>query len=309
MRTRARPPRRGDPAGGTLDHRGDRAGVDPGHRGHHGAAAGLHGRRAGSLRPLRHRVHRRRGDGGLRPDRKVVRHRPFRRHAGSDHLRQGCQLRLRPARRRGDQPGDRRRRSPTAPIPAGSPTRVIRWPPPRPSPPSMRWKTRASSPTPPASVMRSSDPAWPTSPRAIASVGEVRGLGVFWAVELVADRQTREPLAPYGGSQPGDERGRRGLQERRHASLCELQPDPRRPAVHGQRRRKPARVWPSSTPHSMSPRTAHVSSPPPHVTVNTACRCTDTVARYETAVLADRRSCPATLVDVPPKTVGHREIG
>ncbi len=26
-------------------------------------------------------------------------------------------------------------------------------------------------------------------------VGEVRGLGVFWAVELVADRQTREPLA------------------------------------------------------------------------------------------------------------------
>lgn len=32
------------------------------------------------------------------------------------------------------------------------------------------------------------------------SVGEVRGLGVFWAIELVADRQTREPLAPYGGS-------------------------------------------------------------------------------------------------------------
>ncbi|GAB0106935.1 aspartate aminotransferase family protein [Nocardia sp. JMUB6875] len=34
------------------------------------------------------------------------------------------------------------------------------------------------------------------------SVGEVRGLGVFWAVELVADRATREPLAPYGGSSP-----------------------------------------------------------------------------------------------------------
>ena len=32
------------------------------------------------------------------------------------------------------------------------------------------------------------------------SVGEVRGLGVFWAVELVADRQTREPLAPYGAT-------------------------------------------------------------------------------------------------------------
>ena len=34
------------------------------------------------------------------------------------------------------------------------------------------------------------------------SVGEVRGLGVFWAIELVADQQTREPLAPYGGSSP-----------------------------------------------------------------------------------------------------------
>jgi taurine--2-oxoglutarate transaminase len=32
------------------------------------------------------------------------------------------------------------------------------------------------------------------------SVGEVRGLGVFWAIELVANRQTHEPLAPYGGS-------------------------------------------------------------------------------------------------------------
>ncbi|MBB2991439.1 taurine--2-oxoglutarate transaminase [Mycolicibacterium iranicum] len=33
-------------------------------------------------------------------------------------------------------------------------------------------------------------------------VGEVRGLGVFWAIELVADPDTREPLAPYGGSSP-----------------------------------------------------------------------------------------------------------
>ncbi|UYP19542.1 aspartate aminotransferase family protein [Rhodococcus sp. Z13] len=34
------------------------------------------------------------------------------------------------------------------------------------------------------------------------SVGQVRGLGVFWAIELVADRATKEPLAPYGGSSP-----------------------------------------------------------------------------------------------------------
>ena len=32
------------------------------------------------------------------------------------------------------------------------------------------------------------------------SVGEVRGLGVFWAVELVSDRDTREPLVPYNAA-------------------------------------------------------------------------------------------------------------
>jgi taurine--2-oxoglutarate transaminase len=31
-------------------------------------------------------------------------------------------------------------------------------------------------------------------------IGEVRGLGVFWALDLVKDRETHEPLAPYGGS-------------------------------------------------------------------------------------------------------------
>jgi taurine--2-oxoglutarate transaminase len=32
------------------------------------------------------------------------------------------------------------------------------------------------------------------------SVGDVRGLGVFWAVELVRDRETREPLVPYNAA-------------------------------------------------------------------------------------------------------------
>ncbi|AKU17373.1 aspartate aminotransferase family protein [Luteipulveratus mongoliensis] len=32
------------------------------------------------------------------------------------------------------------------------------------------------------------------------SVGEVRGLGAFWALELVKDKQTREPLVPYNAS-------------------------------------------------------------------------------------------------------------
>ena len=34
------------------------------------------------------------------------------------------------------------------------------------------------------------------------SVGEVRGLGVFWAIELVKDRATREPLVPFNAGGP-----------------------------------------------------------------------------------------------------------
>ncbi|MFC9822490.1 aspartate aminotransferase family protein [Streptomyces erythrochromogenes] len=34
------------------------------------------------------------------------------------------------------------------------------------------------------------------------SVGEVRGLGAFWALELVRDKETREPLVPYNAAGP-----------------------------------------------------------------------------------------------------------
>jgi taurine---2-oxoglutarate transaminase len=34
------------------------------------------------------------------------------------------------------------------------------------------------------------------------SVGDVRGLGVFWALELVRDRATREPLVPFNAGGP-----------------------------------------------------------------------------------------------------------
>lgn len=33
-------------------------------------------------------------------------------------------------------------------------------------------------------------------------IGEIRGKGVFWALDLVTDRTTRAPLAPYGASSP-----------------------------------------------------------------------------------------------------------
>ncbi|MET7303847.1 aspartate aminotransferase family protein [Embleya sp. NPDC005575] len=35
-----------------------------------------------------------------------------------------------------------------------------------------------------------------------ASVGEVRGLGVFWAIELVKNKETREPLVAYNAAGP-----------------------------------------------------------------------------------------------------------
>jgi taurine--2-oxoglutarate transaminase len=43
------------------------------------------------------------------------------------------------------------------------------------------------------------------------SVGEVRSIGLFAAIELVRDRRTREPLAPFGGSSPVMEAIRRNL--------------------------------------------------------------------------------------------------
>jgi len=37
-----------------------------------------------------------------------------------------------------------------------------------------------------------------------AAIGEVRGLGAFWAIELVRDRTTREPLVPFNASGAAD---------------------------------------------------------------------------------------------------------
>ncbi|HEY0506152.1 MAG TPA: aspartate aminotransferase family protein [Lysobacter sp.] len=37
-----------------------------------------------------------------------------------------------------------------------------------------------------------------------ACVGDVRGLGAFWAIELVRDRESREPLVPFNASGPAN---------------------------------------------------------------------------------------------------------
>ncbi len=71
------------------------------------------------------------------------------------------------------------------------------------------------------------------------SVGEVRGKSVFWAIELVKDRQTREPLAPYGGSSPEMNQLVAACKSPRPAPVRELQAHPRRPAVQHRRGRHP----------------------------------------------------------------------
>ena len=82
---------------------------------------------------------------------------------------------------------------------------------------------------------------WPSGTRRWARCA---GLGVFWAVELVRDRATREPLVPFnaaGRRGRADGRGRRGVQGRGRVAVHPLQPGARRAAVHDQRRRRPPR--------------------------------------------------------------------
>ncbi|CAB4783600.1 unannotated protein [freshwater metagenome] len=33
-------------------------------------------------------------------------------------------------------------------------------------------------------------------------IGDVRGAGVFWGLDIVTDRESRNPMAPYGASSP-----------------------------------------------------------------------------------------------------------
>ena len=78
------------------------------HERHPRAARRLPAGRPRPVRPARHRDDRRRGDGRVRPLRRVVRRRPLGRRARPHLLRQGRQLRLRAARWRDHQPAHRR---------------------------------------------------------------------------------------------------------------------------------------------------------------------------------------------------------
>ena len=66
----------------------------------HPAARRLPAVAAQAVRPARRLPRLRRGHHRLRPHRQLVRRPPLRRHARLRHLRQGCHLRLHPARRR-----------------------------------------------------------------------------------------------------------------------------------------------------------------------------------------------------------------
>ncbi len=63
-------------------------------------------------------------------------------------------------------------------------------------------------------------------------IGEVRGTGVFWALELVSDPATRAPLA-----RRPDRPGQGGVREARADPVRGRQPHPRGAALRGHRRR------------------------------------------------------------------------
>ena len=198
----------------------------------------------------------RRGDGRLRPLRRVVRVPEVERATRPRLLRQGLEQRLRPDRRRRHRPARRRHVPRPRRSPAASPTRDTRWPAPRSSRASTSSRRKASSSTRGCSATDVIGPELEKIAGRHPSVGDVRGLGVFWAIELVRDQS--DPRAAGAVQRrrrrrEADGRGRRRLQGRRAVAVHPLQPRPRRPAVQHQRRRRPRAAWRSSTRRSPSP--------------------------------------------------------
>ena len=186
---------------GARDDRRDHPRDGRRHQRHPRAAARLPRRRPRDLRRVRHRDDRRRGDGRLRPLRRVVRRRPLGRRPRPDHLRQGRELRLRPARRRAHQRRDRgdvrRARLPRR----AHLLAATRWRAPRPSRRSTSSRRRASSSTPARWAPTSSARSWPSiADRHPSRRRGARARRVLGASSSSAIRETREPLVPYNAA-------------------------------------------------------------------------------------------------------------
>ena len=129
-------------------------------------------------------------------------------------------------------------------------------------------------------------------------IGEVRGTGAFWAIELVSDRATREPLAPYGGSSPEMAAIVKGCQERGMLPFSQLQPHPRRPAAHHHRRRGPRGP---GDPRRRAHRRGRLTRPRPVAAHRTAYERHAPDPRLVERSLADSRQAVFWLEDVGPR--------
>ena len=191
-----RRPRAADRDGRPRNRGGGVHRAGPEHRRGVRAAARLLRARPRDLRPSRRAVRERRGDLRVRTLRAPVRQRSLRLPARHDHVRQGCHQRLLTARRR-----DRQRPSGRA-VPRRTRRRSCRA---RRSAPT---RCRARSPTPTSTCSSATTSAATCSPtrtrfkslldglRDIPLVGDVRGDGYFYAIELVPDGDARHVHAP-----------------------------------------------------------------------------------------------------------------
>ena len=137
------------------------------------------------------------------------------------------------------------------------------------------------------------------------SVGEVRGLGVFWAIELVRDRETREPLVPFNAAGAAAEPmvefaaacKAAGLWPFAHFNRTHVVPPCTTTAD------EIARGPGCSTERSRSP----TGSPPDAVLPTTSRRCAASSPRRARALWA-RRAVRAELAQRPPVPDGTVEI-